>query len=62
MATAAPESMTTTRKDLNPCTVELTVECSEAQIRAGWNKALKAASKQVRVPGFRPGMAPASMV
>ena len=54
--------MTTTRKDLNACTVELTVHCSEAQIKAGWNKALKAAGKQVRVPGFRPGMAPASMV
>lgn len=54
--------MTTTRKDLNPCTVELTVQCSEAQIRAGWAKALKVAGKQVKVPGFRPGMAPASMV
>lgn len=54
--------MTLTRKDLNTCTVELTVECSDGQIRAGWQKALKAAGKQVRVPGFRPGMAPASMV
>jgi trigger factor len=50
------------KEELNPCTVRLTVKCGPEQVRAGYDKAYKRASKFVRVPGFRPGTAPAAMV
>lgn len=54
--------MTVTREDLNPCTIKLEVVCSPDQVKAGFDKAVKALSKNVRIPGFRPGAAPKKMV
>ncbi len=54
--------MTVTREDLNPCTVKLTVELDPQEVDGAFAKALKRAAKDVRIPGFRPGHAPAAMV
>lgn len=54
--------MTVTREDLNPCTVKLTVELGPQEVDGAFAKALKRAAKEVRIPGFRPGHAPAAMV
>lgn len=54
--------MTVTREDLNPCTVKLNVVCSTDQVREGFDRAYKEAAKRVRIPGFRPGTAPRSVV
>lgn len=54
--------MTVTREDLNPCTVKLNVVCSEEQVKEGFERAYKEAAKRVRIPGFRPGHAPRSVV
>lgn len=54
--------MQVTREDLNPCTVLFTVTSDVDEVKAGFQKALKQIAKQVRVPGFRPGHAPASLV
>ncbi len=50
------------RTDLNPCTVQLEIECTPEQVRAALNKSLKRASKRVKIPGFRPGTAPPEIV
>ncbi len=55
-------SMKVTRQDLNECTVLLDIVCGPDQVQAGFKKALKALGKQVKIPGFRPGSAPAAMV
>src|SRR5688572_1674825 len=54
--------MEVTREELNPCTVKLTIKCDEQQVKAGFDKAFKQLSKTIRVPGFRPGHAPRSVV
>lgn len=54
--------MQVTREDLNPCTVQLTVVCDQEQVQAGYDKAYKQIAKQVKVPGFRPGHAPRSVL
>ncbi len=54
--------MQITREDLNPCTIKLSVVCSPEQVSDAFNRALKAISKEVRLPGFRPGHAPKHMV
>jgi trigger factor len=54
--------MTVTREDLNPCTVKLTIVCEPAEVKEGFDKAFKQIAKSVRLPGFRPGHAPRSMV
>ncbi len=54
--------MTVTREDLNPCTVRLNVSLDAPQVKEAFDKALKEISKKVRLPGFRPGHAPKSMV
>ena len=54
--------MTVKREDLNPCTIKLEIKCSADQVKAGFDKAVKQLSKQVRIPGFRPGTAPKKMV
>lgn len=51
-----------TQEELNPCTLLLTVECSTDQVRAGFEKAYKAAAKRIKIPGFRPGAAPRNVV
>lgn len=62
MSTATPTTMSVKRQDLNPCTIQLEIVCAPEQVQAGFNKAIKQLSKRVKVPGFRPGMAPKKMV
>lgn len=62
MSTAAATPIQVTRTELNPCTIQLEVVCTPEQVQAGFAKAVKALSKRVRVPGFRPGQAPPKMV
>lgn len=50
------------REDLNPCTVLLRIACSPEQVAAGFATAYKRAAKRIKVPGFRPGTAPAHLV
>lgn len=54
--------MQITREDLNPCTVKLGIVCSSEEVKEGFNKAFKVASKSVKIPGFRPGTAPRHLV
>ncbi len=54
--------MQITREDLNPCTVKLTIVCEPAEVKDGFSRAFKLASKNVRIPGFRPGTAPRHLV
>lgn len=54
--------MQVTREDLNPCTVKLTIVPDESQVKDGFERAVKQISKQIKVPGFRPGHAPKAMV
>jgi trigger factor len=54
--------MQVTREDLNPCTVKLSVVCDPEQVKEGFEKALKQISKNVKMPGFRPGHVPKGMI
>lgn len=54
--------MNVKRSDLNQCTIQLEVKCSPEQVRHGYDRAYKQLSKQIRVPGFRPGTAPKNMI
>lgn len=54
--------MNVTREDLNPCTVKLSIVCEPAEVKDGFDKAFKAITKKVRLPGFRPGHAPKKML
>jgi trigger factor len=54
--------MQVTREDLNPCTVKLTVVCDPDQVKHGYEAAFRQISKGVKLPGFRPGKAPRSMI
>ncbi len=62
MSTAAPTAMQIERKDLNECTVQLDIVCSQDQVKSGFNKAIRQLGKKIRLPGFRPGQAPVTMV
>lgn len=54
--------MQITREDLNPVTVRLTFSCPPDLVEEGFRRAFKDAAKEVRVPGFRPGQAPRSVL
>jgi len=54
--------MTVTREDINACTVKLAITCEPEQVKEGFNKAFKQISKKVRLPGFRPGHAPRTVL
>lgn len=54
--------MQVTREDINACTVKLEVKCDEQQVKQGFDKAFRQASKHIKVPGFRPGHAPRAML
>jgi trigger factor len=54
--------MQVTREELNPCTVQLSVVCDSEQVKAGFEKAFKQFTKNIKLPGFRPGHAPRSML
>ena len=50
------------REELNACTVQLEICCTSDQVREGFDKAYKQFAKGIRVPGFRPGHAPKSVL
>lgn len=54
--------MQVTSEQLNPCTIKLSVVCEPAEVKEGFAKALKSIAKGMKIPGFRPGHAPKSMV
>lgn len=54
--------MQVTKEELNPCTIKLTVVCDPEQVKDGFDKAFKQIAKKIKLPGFRPGHAPKSMV
>jgi trigger factor len=54
--------MQITREELNPCTLRLTITCDPKEVEEGYNKAFKQIAKKIRLPGFRPGHAPKSML
>ncbi len=54
--------MQVTREEINPCTVQLNVVCDSAQVQAGFEKAFKQIAKKVKLPGFRPGHAPRTIL
>lgn len=54
--------MKTTLAEREGNTVKLEVEVSSEELQEAFDKRLKQLSKEVRVPGFRPGKVPASML
>jgi trigger factor len=54
--------MQITREDLNPCTVKLSISCEEREVAEGFESAFRHLTKKLRLPGFRPGKAPRSML
>lgn len=54
--------MQVTREDLNPCTIKLSIVCAPEQVIQGYDRAYRQASKKMKLPGFRPGMAPKHLV
>lgn len=62
MSLASPTAMQIAREELNEATVKLDIVCSSDQVRSGFQKAIKSLGKKLRLPGFRPGQAPAAMV
>ncbi len=54
--------MQVTREDLNPCTVQLKVVCDPQEVKQAYDLAFKLLTKNVRLPGFRPGKAPRGML
>ena len=54
--------MQVTRKELNPCTVQLEIKPTPEQVKQGFERAYKQLSKHIRIPGFRPGHAPRNLV
>lgn len=61
MATATPK-MTVKRTDLNKCTIQFDVKCTDEQIKSGVDRAYRDFAKSMRVPGFRPGHAPRNVI
>lgn len=54
--------MEVTRQELNPCTIQLQVKVAPDKVREGFDRAFRKITKEVRVPGFRPGHAPKHML
>lgn len=54
--------MQVTREDLNPCTIQLSIVCDPEEVKTGFERAFKQLTKKVKIPGFRPGMAPRKML
>ncbi len=59
---ASATEMSVKRTDLNACTIQLDVVCTQDQVQKGFDRAVRDFAKKVRVPGFRPGAAPKAMV
>jgi trigger factor len=49
-------------QDLDPCKRQLTVEAPESEVAAAWEAACGRVQRQARLPGFRPGKVPRSLV
>jgi trigger factor len=54
--------MQITREDLNTCTVQLTVTLEADEVKNSFERSFKQIAKTIKLPGFRPGHAPRSMV
>ena len=54
--------MKSTVEQLSPTRVRINVEVPFAELEPDFEKAFKQLAQQVRLPGFRPGKAPAAMV
>lgn len=54
--------MKCTIEDLGPCRKKLNIEFSTEEVGVELGETLKAITKGARIPGFRPGRAPAAMV
>lgn len=54
--------MQVTTEKLNPCTIKVSIVCDSTDVEQGYDRAFKKISKTIRLPGFRPGHAPKSMV
>ncbi len=54
--------MQITKKDLNNGQIELTIEVTVEEIKPHLDKAIAKLSQSSKIPGFRPGKAPADMV
>lgn len=54
--------MQITREELNPCTIQIKVALEGETVRSGFDKAFKRLTKNLRIPGFRPGHAPKHML
>jgi trigger factor len=54
--------METTLKELPNCRVEVQVEVPAAEVEKATSRAARALAKEMRMPGFRAGKAPASLV
>lgn len=50
------------QEQLNPCTVKMTIEVEADRVQDAVEQARRQIAKQLRVPGFRPGKAPAYFV
>src|SRR5262249_30364034 len=49
-------------EELSPTRVKLTIEAPFAELKASLDKAYREVSKQVRIPGFRPGHVPPRVI
>lgn len=56
------DALTVEREDLNPATVRLSITCGDEIVNTGFRRALKKIGKEVRIPGFRKGSAPAHVI
>ena len=53
-----PAAVKTTREEIDPVTVKLTVEVEPKRVKQASDRAARELAKQVNIPGFRPGKAP----
>ena len=49
-------------EELGPCHFRLRVQVPQARVQAEFDHAIQSASRGVKVPGFRPGKAPAALI
>src|SRR5689334_437622 len=54
--------MQVTRENLNPTKVKLTIVADEKQLEQSKQQSLRVVAKDMRLPGFRPGKAPLTLV
>ena len=55
-------SVKSTVEQLSPTRVRINVEVPFEELKPDFDRAYKALAKQVRIPGFRPGKAPAKLL